>query len=633
MEASLALKTSGNQHFTEGNWAAAIDDFKAALALSIPEGDEVTALRCALFSNLSMAYLKSKMYTESYEAAHQAVALNPSALKAWVRYVEARRLAGFPFHAFVTQLKHVRPLIREEVSSGRMGAAEASRILADSEQPLCRDVGIVNILEGLELVDYLNGVALVSRVEIKPNQVIFQEKQYSSIVDDDNSFVEGSTTVDMVQHYAAELRPHQEAKEKEWDMFKRQLFGAWPRELTDVSDVLKEAVEPPLREAYPGLDDDSFNELMQMSLICRFNGFQSGFFRTCALANHSCIANIAMKYRNATKTVDMLTVRHIHAGDFLHVKYLSDAHFLMGVGKRREYLRSWSFWCACDRCKEDLQKTAEVEQVGCPNCGHYVHIPFTPSAATPDEELLELCSVSCQSCGASLSDWSVKHEPLVTAFLREMTHTQSMASVPAFTTWIRRVMSMAHELKLNPAHWLYRVMLYFFCAPFSGVLESLISRMNSKSESQALADSILLPIGLYDRYICRVIEYTSSHPETAIFSQGLVDALPNEGCDVLNIFVLLWHHISPFYPMYELWALHKAICQLVILQLIYQPSSKTPSAVHRLSHEYAFTLLQRHAPYLGDDAAEVHLFNVHKSFSADPKSLPSTARIKKCFRR
>eukprot|EP00796_Vickermania_ingenoplastis_P007374 gene7374-5189_t len=630
------LKNSGNQHFSSGDTKAAVSDYQSAITKSnallkdhvqSADREALRELQCALYSNLAWAQLTAGSFQESWEAAEAAVEINPKALKAWLRYVEARRSDGYPFEAFVALLLHVRPLLREEVSAGKRNSDEASTILKTAEKPLFQDLGLSDVDENLELVKYRNGVALVTRAPLKPNQVLFVESKCETPFDADLSLDDGNDTVLMVQRYAKQLRPHQKRRREDWDNFKKMLLGAWPRNLNEVSADMMEAVEPPLRSIYPDLDSDTFRELLQVSLVCQCNGFQSGFFRTCALANHSCTANIAMKFNRMTQKVKMLTVRDIAAGDFLNVKYLGDAHFLMGVGKRRDYLRSWLFWCDCERCIGDTKDEAEVEEVSCPGCSTYNIFPFTPNASTPDPVLLDLCSKPCKSCSSSLCPWFEKNEQKINNFLSEVTRSRSMSSVEELVSWIESMLSEVDALGLSPSHWMYRVLLYFFCEPLPPMLQNIISRMGASGEKGTVA-ALFRPTGVRRYYVPQIERYVEAKPDSCIFPREMVGKL-GEGFDILTTFILLWHHISSFYPVHELWAVHKATCQLVLLQLLFQ----TPGASGYLSIDYATQLLQRHSHYLGpEDKSEfIHFLNLQKANATDPKSLP-LSKIKKLFR-
>lgn len=630
-------KLSGNDHFASGRITEAIEKYQAALTiideLALKSQDQaeetLSSIRCAVNSNLSMAFLQQKAYEKSWKAASIALSINPEAVKVWIRYVEARRLGGYPFEALVMQLRHVRPLLRKSVERGSITVYESSKILVGIEVPLFRDLGLSDVAECLELVDCLNGVALVTRKKLKPNQVLFVEKQLRHPFDGNESFQECSTTVDMVQRYASRLRPHQASQSQEWKRFQKEMLGAWPRTILDVPEDHRLLITESLREVFPDISKDEFSELLYMSLVCRFNGFEHGFFRTCALANHSCTANIAMKLRQRNQEVVMTTVQDIDAGEFLSVKYLNDAHFLMGVGKRREFLNSWMFWCNCKRCAADIQVGAEVEEVSCSTCQTYNLYPFTPNPVTVDNELQAICQKPCFSCGAPMSEWSKQFGSRVNELLGQFSELGSIGSIRDLAISMRKILVQIEPLKLNPCHWIFRVLLYFFCLPLIQLISSKYQNI-SPDQIQEGIGLLFQPFGLREIYFPLLEKYVKDKGGSQIFTSDSI-AWMKEGSDLLNSFLLLWQHIACFYPPYELWAIHKVTCYLVMIHLLYyDPNKFEANPPFDFSSTYALSLLQRHAKFLSSDdiAGLMHFLNVHKPFAVAPKALPG-AKIKK----
>lgn len=689
------LKVCGNDHFSRGKISDAISTYHKALDLaeaiykkvevkhdsdssekkseheeerrSLPSTEVIPAvlsLRCALFSNLSNLFLSQKNFQRSWEAAASAIQLAPHAIKPWMRYVDARRQGGFPFDAFVTLLQYVRPLVRKHCAESLLSSAQASSILGRIESALFRDLGLSEVHEGLELIKHLNGMALVTRQPLKANEVLLVEKKFITLLEDDDNWDEDGeksgnrsnlsdpeekSTLDKVSRYAKRLRPHQESLSEEWLRFQAQMKGAWPRNLAeDITPQMKDEVYPSLRSEYPDLDESTFLELMHSALICRFNGFRDGFFRACALANHSCLANAAMKYRPDTQSVSLQAVHNIPANEAIHVKYLSDAHFLMGVGKRREYLHSWLFWCQCSRCTQDQREDADVEKIACPSCNAYVFHPFTPNPTIKDELLLDMCATPCNSCGASLQNWGEINAPIVRHLLTNVTRSVQMTSTPQLGKWFRETLEEIVLLKVHPCHWLYRVLFYFYCSAVAcHLLPSIFGELKTRSLSRDGVATLFQANGVQEIYIQQVLrgyvvsaitnaEGENSSPSTADKKNGIatlsvLKSLSEEGSDILNALIILWYHISSFYPPYELWAAHKAICQLVLLHLIYQDEKTTKNVVKVY---YALEILRRHSKYLGvDEGVELmHFFTEHKQFAVDPKTLPALPKLKKIFR-
>lgn len=683
------FKTAGNECFQQGDIAAAVESYQKAISLTEPFCKDIQVpkasmiidlkavtddnasvdslsecahaalvLRGTLFSNLSNLFLSQKEFTKSWEAAASAIALQPKSIKPWMRYVEARRQGGFPFDAFVTQLRYVRPLVRCSVQEGILTPAEGSTLLARVETPLFRVLGLSEVHEGLELIHHMNGVALVLRQSIKANHVLFVEKKFSTPFDhkvdeeedsDDNnteaSLRNEKSTVYVVSQYAKRLRPHQIRKSEEWISFQAQMKGAWPRNIQeDITPEMLMEIEPALRKAFPDVEKKEFSELMHTALICRCNGFQNGFFRVCALANHSCVANSAMKFRPSQQSVVMIAVKDIHANESILVKYLSDADFLMGLGKRRDYLHSWHFWCQCSRCLEDQQEDADIEKISCPSCGEYVVHPFTPNPSAEDKELLEICAKPCGSCGASLVNWKDQHSPMLYSLLTHMTESTQMTTAAALTDWMHRTLEEIVLLDLHPCHWLYRILFYFYCfAVVEQILPSVLKELKNGNRSSDVVSSVFHLNGVREIYINKVLKNFvssitdsptkgssrgSTNPNSTLITSPVFQSLCYEGCDAVLAFIIFFHHISSFYPLYELWAAHKTICHLLLFQIIYQDEKSTEKPLTIIS---AMDLLQKHSQYLGsDDTAELMLFfSENKQFAVDSKSLPKISRLKK----
>lgn len=691
------LKGKGNEYFERGDISSAISAYSQALALTealcngvrtandsivaevarepLETGDTqvpppsvvltaACSLRCVLFSNLSNLFLHQKDFTRSWETAGAAIKLDPLAIKPWLRYVEARRQAGFPFDAFVTQLQFVRPLIRKYLEEGNLSATEASSLLLRVETPLFRDLGLTAVHDGLELIKHLNGIALITRQPLKANEVLFIERKFFTPFEDENEWEENEQTSEnnsplsskqerstliKVCRYAKRLRPHQQRLSDEWMLFQAQMRGAWPRNLRqDITHEMMNEIFPVMRSEYPDLEEKELLDLMHTALICRFNGFQDGFFRTCALANHSCFANAAMKYRPDIHSEVMQTVRDIQANELINVKYLSDAHFLMGVGKRREYLHSWLFWCQCSRCLEDQQEDAEAEKVACPSCGAYVVHPFTPNSQEEDEKLLEICAKPCAFCGTPLDNWGEMHSPVLHRLLVNMTQSTQLGSDAALGKWLHEGLEIIILLKVHPCHWLYRVMFYFYCSSVARrVLPSVFGQLKKGDRQPGVALALFQPYGVQDMYVKQVLatyassaaakgekanaSVNSNSTRSTLLTTPVLKSLCEEGSDILNALIIFWHHVCSFYPPKELWAVHKAICQLVLLHLIYQDPKSTKNIV---TVRYGLEILQRHGKYLEvEDGVELmHFFSENKSFAVDPKALPAVSKLKKVFK-
>ncbi|CCD13316.1 unnamed protein product, partial [Trypanosoma congolense IL3000] len=381
MEHSERLKNKGNACFTDGDVKGAKEAYLQAIEYlekmevgrndgHSSENSDVGRMLAILYSNLSNVYLSQGKYSESWKAAEEGTRRDPTFLKAWIRYVHARRLDGYPFEAFVALLRYVRPLLRKEPPSS---AAKTVRDLeSEINFPLYESLGLSNVSPHIALQDFESGVGIVALQPLKPNDVILVEKKFqASPVDVHLGPQDCSTTTEIVLSFAQKALPHQRRRSDEWKRLKKEFEGCWPRSPTDVPSDIQNLVMGEVRPLLPRMSDTDFEELFLVSMMCRYNCFYHGFFRACALANHSCVANAAMKFDAASNTVTLIAVRPVEAGEFVNVKYLSDAQLLMGVGNRREYLRSWLFWCSCERCTSDNDPNAFHEHVQCTSCQQY----------------------------------------------------------------------------------------------------------------------------------------------------------------------------------------------------------------------------------------------------------------------
>ena len=246
----------------------------------------------------------------------------------------------------------------------------------------------------------------------------------------------------------------------------KALNGAWPRHASDLSGplscklraVVDEVIDTDFPDLVPSTERNTGgpssqcsggpitslpalrDEIFDLAVKCRYNYFFAGVFRTCALINHGCRPNAAMKCRpqqppssssssggaNASGyNVSLEICRDVSPGDTLSVKYLSDFDFLNGLTCRRERMfGAWQFVCRCERCSAEAQPSCKTEWVRCWACEAdtprnapisttrlgFVHAPL-PSGnveyvvAVAAEGASASPASCCNACGRSFCGW------------------------------------------------------------------------------------------------------------------------------------------------------------------------------------------------------------------------------------
>jgi hypothetical protein len=638
-EAVTAVKNAGNAKFAAGDVAGSIAEYRAGIHQveqangAAATSAELKALHCLLYSNLANAYLSCGEFRSSWEAAAAATKIDPTAWKPWLRFIEARRRDGYPFDAFVHSLRYLRPLLREETAQKRMSATEASAALSSVEDPLCDELGILRLSPDIELVEYAGGVAMISRRAFQAKDVLFIEKKYARTDFEEKGLMAQPdlTTESIVGYFAERLRPEQAVSSDRWVAFKKDFNGAWPRSDSEIDADTRETIGSYLRARFPDVPERDFRELLSTALMCRYNCFHSGFFRTCALANHSCHANIAMKYSSADETVKMMAVDPIQPGELINVKYLSDAHFLLGVGKRRELLRSWLFWCQCDRCVHDSEPSTVSEHAQCPSCQAYTHcalLGFNP-AGDPLLQAKELCRV----CGAPVAWTEAQRSLFQDKLMHTFSESTSFFSGDQLAAWMREQLTQTEKLRLHPENWIYRVLFYFLAIGGTGMVDMAQEGLSAPHITQGTLDDIkrlFSPCGLEELYMPRLAAVRDDDYVAGTVSRDpFVQASPEKGggCELLKALVILCHLLAWFYPVNQMWSLHDGICKMVLLHLIYP----IPSA--SLSPAFALELLQRHGRYTGEtnNAKLIHRYSMHKTAFNAREPLP-LAKVKKALK-
>ena len=494
------------------------------------------------------------------------------------------------------------------------------------------------------------GLSTYATVPITADSVIFSEKQFTHAKLSASAPPNALTTESLVLFFSDQLMaavrsPQREEGKLLWATIASAMRGSWPRRLGEIGAELSEKFTEELRRhhrkdiadgfiidesssssssaATPASDaaaasnsspltttsSSTFRvtlaELAHMAVACRYNCFHSGFFRACALANHSCSPNAAMKYVPAQQKVVMVAVRDIAVGEAITVKYLPDMEYILGVSRRRELLyRSWLFWCDCRRCDDDLfdAEGSRHEWVRCPSCNPtgsldrangappnpkgYAHLPLP--AVDMDEKDPSIANESpCFSCGAMVSisrDDTVALLSTVEGLLStiQTPHMSLSIACEALLRAWRVAASTVHE-----DHWTHRSQLYCFCLALGEPIRNTFGYIASSPPGMVRPETSL------DLLVAFGLAEGRPNPLT-------VEAAP--GGDLLVGLVELWRRIEPFYPPSQAYHLHMMVSQLICLNLMLPErlmARRGAQGARYLDPEVAAAMLARHAPFIG----------------------------------
>ncbi|CCW66079.1 unnamed protein product [Phytomonas sp. Hart1] len=695
MEEAEILKVKANQLFAEGDVYGAIRLYNETLNLledpietvnelysrkprdysSKPKSPSpIDEFKSIIYSNLSHAYLVLKDFEESWTMAEIAMAFNEEAIKPVLRFIEAKLQGGYSFEAFVAALLRARPLVRMETeaqtekerhpanSGGALQTnpnhnASMNHILLKSiEKKLQDELGLSELSPGIELVPFMGGVTLVSRQSFSPGDVVFIEKKYPTPIEADLEIFADTVygTKEIALHFAMLLSREQATESVAWRRLQKDFCGVWPRALEEVCEEVEAKVSGHLRAHLRPTSESAFRELLVMALRCRYNCFHTGFFRGCALANHGCRANLAMKYDASRGVVTMRAVDHVAPGDALLVKYLDDVNFLFGVAHRRELLRAWGFWCDCARCVRDCDPaTALHEFITCQACGAFTHHPYSPLSARPADERHEVMAQEaafsvgscCRHCGARV-EWGVERTNTLLELLAPFVEECSARSL---SWWLSGRLEKARTLRVFPTSWVYRLVFYLYTHYISGIIDEFWTffqtlRHPMKAPALIMVMQVFTPCGLQNFYSPLLDEVrenplfnklmNDSDSEEGKYYRGLLDESgEGMGCETLRVLLIFWHLIASFYPSQELWEVHRMICIFVLLHLIFQENLAHVEAKEQLTDENALKLLQRHGAYLEFKEIKrwLNLYQTLKPHT-NVKHSPSMGAVKKAFK-
>jgi len=92
----------------------------------------------------------------------------------------------------------------------------------------------------------------------------------------------------------------------------------------------------------------------------------AGLYRLQSAANHSCVPNAQVEFRDGDYRLSMVATRAIAPGEEIEISYLDECQLAHSRHTRAKYLReNYLFDCACERCLRELEaqpdETSEEE--------------------------------------------------------------------------------------------------------------------------------------------------------------------------------------------------------------------------------------------------------------------------------
>lgn len=591
------LKNRGNALFAEGKIEEAVACYKSALSLSSLDAgssssSELLAARSVIASNLSHALWTIHRFDESADAAKEATRADPTNVKAWCRLLRALASSERYMEALLVYRGEGRKYLLDTRDRTVLD------LLGDLPNHIHEKLGLRDMINGfaLQALTTSSGVTSSCTESVGAQKVLFVEEQWrhpllQTLVAADGETVSAER---LIVHFAKQLRAMQRNEPDAWKTVTLAMRGSWPRCHSDIPAEQRQVTEALLALLFAKDDvqptSDELEQLVLLSLVCRYNCFQSGFFRACALINHSCSPNVAMKFVARTQSVHLLAVQPIHKGDTLSVKYLSDGNYLEGVGVRRQLLHSsWLFWCDCSRCKKDLTQCAQTdssstapllpqerftESKKCRACDGYVHCPCPgrpEGGDTAEDPLLAHFTATCPTCQAEcqwtadeLSTLYSARDDAIALLTAPSLRIQDLSI--RFSECRGRVQNLVH-----PEHWIHRVLLYYFSLPTAQILGQVFQNLFQSESDNSLSEAAAMFLRQFG---------------------GARDGGRNGG-DALACLRELWRLIEPFYPWGEGWALHCAICRLTLFSICL------PDAPAALDINQAVTVFGLHAPHVG----------------------------------
>lgn len=604
MEKAEALKCSGNALFSQGKIDMSIMCYEQGVRLldalsssnqtpaSEQDREKFRLLQSVLLSNLSQALFSAGRFADSALAAQRSMSCDANNPKICFRLVRALHAIGRTFEAFVLILQSLKPLVPT--------AKELSLMMGGLDDQIYAALGITDLAIDLFGVQQMsNGLTGFARKRITSGALLFTEKKLTlSRIDPMLATSAPGTPVTnekLISNFGAQLRAVQCDKTPEgvghWKTICNEMAGSWPRRLDDVPQDLLDEGKKILLPLVGNINEPELTELLLLTLVCRYNCFHFGFFRTSALVNHSCNPNIAMK-QTKEGNVAMVAVRDIAAGETLSVKYLGDTDYMMGICQRRELLyQSWLFRCDCERCGLDEQPSSQCEHVRCDTCAKagvesYVYLPVPSSLALTDLALVPAPVMPCATC---------RRVPQLTEALVDLVAELRSAPVE-WTTGASsfHVMTLSYaQLRqralqhLNNEHWVFRYMLcYLLICTQSPITQSVMLMARKEFRASDCAREFLRSFGWGDSIIDE--RYTS--PNLQLTNGG--------GGHLLQATLDFARRIEPFYPPRQAWTLHVTICRLVLYSLI------NPDHAMALPLDVCVALVREHGQYIGANESQ-----------------------------
>ena len=561
-----SLKAEGNTFYGDGKKDEALAKYtesqnvlEKALKGDCAQGDlktQCSELLASVYNNAAQIYFEQENFEASGDASRRAAVLWPSWPKAHFRFARALINDGFKFEAFLTMFGPLKSLFLS-MPKNKVAEFKDVRTGIDAlEGPLLLDLGLKDVDTNLIIEPYEGGVETRVTMDRSAGKILFIEREMPAF-DDTMKLppLETATTESLVEFFANELGQMIEKSPQGWDKVRRQMRGSWPRRFEEVPQKMLDKFQAKINDQWSDLSDTQRKELLLLALQCRYNRFYSGFFRVCALINHSCSPNAAMKYNPASKEVGLLVVSTVKRGEALTVKYLDDFEYFAGVGQRRQLLHfSWLFWCNCSRCATELDPSCTAEHIKCSTqgCNSYVYCPGPrsrvggdPEALPQDPALADETKFKCAACG-NVRRWSEDERQIIYQIQDEIPKYLN-TTFDQLIRFVQSAQSRARSLVHND-HWIYRQLLNVFCLGASG-------------------------------YVQRIFDAVVAPPDglTAMVGEPLhIEGEEPPGGFTMFLFMDIWRRIKSFYPDSQGWLIHATVLRCVTAGLILQYNNITP---------------------------------------------------------
>ncbi|KAL3681789.1 hypothetical protein R1sor_024745 [Riccia sorocarpa] len=400
------LREEGNYLFSKGEYHLAVDKYSAYIESVADRDDYSKAKKPELvfgYSNRAQGYLMLEEYSKALEDAENALRLDPTHLKSWVR--KAKAFGGMKFHqqavwAYKTVLRDFKDQLHktnlQELLESLKAAEKMDRMTRlgryedgideywdvasnVSEPPLMEEyVGPVEIK-----LTAATGRGLFATRDLLPGELLFVSNSMITVrvPFEDN---EASRNLSQLALFEAIKRRVQNAKLEALEDFTRLQFlvqvaalgGSYPTEsllrdcpsmryftpLNGLSSKDRKITDDD--RTHPALDTDFSDEMLrrivekrQFSHWGTNNEELNGLYSLPCLMNHSCVPNVAVTtMQNRTISKLFRAGRNIKKGDELVYAYYN---INCPLDARRAFFPS--LCCRCARCELEETLLAEVQ--------------------------------------------------------------------------------------------------------------------------------------------------------------------------------------------------------------------------------------------------------------------------------